>query len=408
MLIGTAATGAALVTPKAFGFFQDRPTLKVGLIGCGGRGSGAIRNSMEADPGVVLHAVGDAFEDRAKGEVAGLTNEDAKRVQVGDRVFWGLDAYKQVIASGPDIVILATPPAFRNIHLKAAIEAGKHVFMEKPVAVDGPGIRRVIEAYELAKQKNLNIVAGTQRRSDLAYMECMKRIHDGQMGDVVALYAWWNQGGLWSNKKEANWSDLEWQIRNWLYFTWLSGDHIVEQHVHNLDVCNWAMNAHPVKAVSLAGRQVRTDPVYGHIFDHFATEYEYANGVRMSSQCRQIDGCVNKVAEFVMGSKGKSDANNWITGGKEWKWEGERPNPYVLEHRRLINGIRSGKTENDAKTVAESTLTAIMGRMSAYSGQEVTWEQAFNSTIETMPANLSFDMTLGVPDVAVPGKTVAF
>jgi predicted dehydrogenase len=306
-----------------------------------------------------------------------------------------------------DSVILTTPPAFRATHLRAAIEGGKHVFMEKPVAVDAPAVRSVIESADMAKSKNLAIVAGTQRRHDLGYNEAMKRIHEGQMGDVVALYAYWNQGGLWMHPRQEKWSDMEWQLRNWLYFTWLSGDHICEQHIHNLDVCNWAMGKHPVKAVSLAGRQVRTDPAYGHIFDHFGTEYEYDNGVLMHSMCRQIDGTASRVSERIVGTGGTSDGNSWIKGAKDWRWDpdAERPNPYVLEHKDLIKSIRAGQPQNEGRQVAESTMTAILGRMAAYSGQEVTWDQAMASNVSLMPASLTMDAHLEVPPVAVPGKS---
>lgn len=405
MAVSAAAT-AGLVMPKNV-FAQGSDTLKIGLIGCGGRGTDAIRNAFDADKGVVLWAMGDVFQDHLDGSVKaieGLNKPDQFKV-TSDRKFVGFDAYQKVIASGVDIVILTTPPNFRPVHLKAAVEAGKHVFLEKPVAVDGPGIRSVFESSDLAKTKGLSIVAGTQRRHDLAYNECMRRIHDGQMGDVVATYAYWNQGGLWMHPRKEGWSDMEWQLRNWLYFTWLSGDHIVEQHIHNLDVSNWAMRGHPVKATCLAGRQVRTDAAYGHIYDHFATEYEYANGVKLLSMCRQIDGTSSRVSEHIVGTKGTSNANSWIKGENAWKWDGDRPNPYMLEHRNLIASIRGGKAFNEGRQVAESVLTAILGRMSAYTGQEVTWEQALNSNENLMPSSLSMDMKLTVPPVAVPGQT---
>ena len=402
----SAAATATVVLPKGV-FAQGSDALKIGLIGCGGRGTDAVRNAFDADKGVVLWSMGDVFKDHLDGSakaIGDLKKPDQFKV-TPDRMFVGFDAYQKVIASGVDIVILTTPPAFRPIHLKAAVDAGKHIFLEKPVAVDAPGIRSVIESAEKAKAKGLAIVAGTQRRHDLAYNECMNRIHDGEMGDVVACYAYWNQGGLWMHPRQDSWSDMEWQLRNWLYFTWLSGDHIVEQHIHNLDVCNWAMNAHPVKATCLAGRQVRTDPAYGHIFDHFATEYEYENGVKMLSMCRQIDGTASRVSESLMGTKGSSNANTSVKGEKAWRWDGERPNPYMLEHRDLINSIRSGKPINEGKQVAESVMTAILGRMAGYSGQEVTWEAAMASTVSLMPEHLAMDMHLTVPPVAVPGKS---
>ncbi|MDX2065014.1 MAG: Gfo/Idh/MocA family oxidoreductase [Fimbriimonadaceae bacterium] len=402
-LAQSAAVGAALTVPGLV-HAQGRERIKVGLIGCGGRGSGAARDILEADRATEIHAVADVFAERANGCQQDLLKIKDRCFITSDRVFTGFDAYKNLLATDVDVVILATPPAFRPMHLKAAIEAGKHVFMEKPVAVDAMGVRSVIESSALAAQKNLAIVAGTQRRHDVAYREAIARIHDGKIGDVVALYAYWNQGGLWMNPRQPNWSDMEWQLRNWLYFTWLSGDHIVEQHIHNLDVCNWAMQAHPVKAVSLGGRQVRTDAAYGHIFDHFATEYEYANGVKMLSMCRQIDGTASRVSEHIVGSKAKSNAQTAIWGGTKWRFEGDRPNPYMLEHRNLIRSIREGKPINEGKQVAESTLTAIMGRMSAYTGAEVTWEQAMKSEEALVPGTLAFG-NIETPPVAIPGKT---
>jgi len=401
----TAVTSAAMVAPGVFASTQDSPSLKVGLIGCGGRGTGAAVDSHASSPGVVLWAMGDVFEDHLASSVDNLkkTLKDDFKV-TDDRKFVGFDAYKNVIASGCDVVILATPPAFRPIHLAAAIDAGKHVFMEKPVATDAPGIRSVIETAAKAKAKNLSIVTGTQRRHDVAYLQCMEQIHSGAIGDVVAAYAYWNQGGLWMHPREAKWSDVEWQMRNWLYFTWIGGDHIVEQHIHNLDVANWAIGSHPVKALGLGGRQVRTDPAYGHVFDHFAVEYEYANGVKLMSMCRQIDGTAERVSEHIVGTKGTSNANTSIKGEKAWRFEGDRPNPYVTEHRDLIDSIRKGKPLNEAVRVAESTMTAILGRMSTYSGLEVSWDDAINSKVSLMPEKMEFG-PLSVPAVALPGQT---
>ncbi|MBS1715464.1 MAG: Gfo/Idh/MocA family oxidoreductase [Armatimonadetes bacterium] len=401
----TAATTAVLAAPGAFAVTQDSPSLKVGLIGCGGRGTGAAMDSFHAAQGVVLWAMGDVFEDHLKGSADNLKKELKDSFKVtADRSFVGFDAYQKVIASGVDVVILTTPPAFRPVHLAAAVDAGKHVFMEKPVAVDPSGIRSVIESAKKADTKGLNIVAGTQRRHDVAYRECMQKIHDGALGEVVAAYAYWNQGGLWMNPRQEKWSDMEWQLRNWLYFTWLSGDHICEQHIHNMDVINWAMKGHPVKANCLAGRQVRTDPAYGHIFDHFATEYEYANGMKMVSMCRQIDGTASRVAEHIVGTKGSSNANTSIKGENSWRFEGDRPNPYVVEHTHLIEAIRSGKRINEGVQVAESTMTAILGRIAGYTGQEVTWDDAMKLDMNLMPEKLEFGH-LGVPPVAMPGQT---
>jgi predicted dehydrogenase len=291
--------------------------------------------------------------------------------------------------------------------LEYAISKGKNIFTEKPVGVDGPGIRRVLAAYNEAKQKNLAIAAGTQRRHQAGYMETIKKLHDGAIGDITGGRCYWNQGRLW-NKEKGNYSDLEWQLRNWLYFVWLSGDHICEQHVHNLDVINWIMKSPPVRAVGMGGRQVRTAPEFGHIFDHFAVDLEYPNGVHVMSMCRQIDGCENSVSEAVVGTKGFCQVNNYsIKGASDWRYKSDRkdPDPYVQEHTDLIESIRSGKPINELKNVAESTLTAVLGRMTCYTGKAVTWDQALNSRENTMPEKLSWDMKLPVPPVAVPGQT---
>jgi predicted dehydrogenase len=291
------------------------------------------------------------------------------------------------------------------MHLKAAIEAGKNVFMEKPAAVDVPGVKMVIEAGQLAKQRKLGIAAGTQRRHSPNYRETIKRLHDGAIGDIVYAKCYWNGGQIWVVDREPGWSDMEWQLRNWNYFTWLSGDHIVEQHVHNLDVMNWVLGSHPVKAVSaMGGRQTRRGKRHGHIFDHFAVEYEYPNGVTMFSQCRQINGCKTIVGESVVGSRGKSNCENWIqpTGGDEWRYRGRARSPYEQEHENLIASIRAGEPINEAQNIAESTMTAILGREAAYSGQEITWDGAMKSTTRLGPAEYELG-PFDVAPVARPG-----
>lgn len=382
--------------------------IRIGVIGCGGRGTGAVEDAIASSKGVTLVAMGDAFADRLTSSRTRLTEKFGAAIDVGDRAFTGFDAYQKVIASDVNYIILATPPGFRPAHLAAAVAAGRHVFTEKPVAVDGPGIRQVLEVYEQAKAKGLGIGAGTQRRHQTGYIETMKRIHDGAIGDIASARCYWNQGGLWKQDRKPEWTDAEWQLRNWLYFTWLSGDHIVEQHVHNIDAINWAMNAHPVRANGMGGRQVRTGPDYGHIFDHFAIDYEYADGTPMASQCRQIQGCANNVSESMVGTKGRaftdSSGKYSITGAKAWKFDGKDNRPYVQEHTDLIAAIRAGTPYNELKTVAESTLTAIMGRMSAYTGKIVTWDQALNSKESLVPANLTLG-PLPTPPVPVPGQT---
>jgi len=279
--------------------------------------------------------------------------------------------------------------------------------MEKPVATDATGIRTVLAAAEQSRQKKLCVVAGTQRRHEKCYVEAMKRLHDGELGRIVAARVYWNMGGLWMNPPRPQWTEMEWQLRNWLYFTWLSGDHYVEQHVHNLDVANWAMNGHPVRAMGVGGRQVRTDPNYGNIFDHFAIEYEYADGVYMMSMARQIENCYDRVAEQIHGVKGvmkTQPGSAAIKTDQEWRFRGDNGNPYIDEHVDLITAIEGGPYVNEAEQVAESTLTAIMGRMAAYTGKEVTWDQALNSKENLGHAKYELG-PIAVPPVPMPGKT---
>jgi predicted dehydrogenase len=395
------------VIPGAYAAGSDE--IRIGLIGCGGRGTGAVENAFSAAPGVKLVAMGDVFKDRLDESRANLMKKFTDKMDVSDgRCFTGLDAYEKVIASNANYIILATPPGFRPFHLKAAIAAGKNTFTEKPVGVDGPGIRMVLAAYEEAKAKNLAIVAGTQRRHQAGYLETMKRVQDGDIGNIVAARCYWNQGGLWKKDRQPGWSDLEWQLRNWLYFTWLSGDHIVEQHVHNIDVINWAMQTHPARAYGMGGRQARTDAAYGHIYDHFAIDYEYENGTHLMSMSRQQVNTQGNVSETLVGTKGECKVNQYvITGEKSWRLSREKDNdPYVQEHTDLIEHIRAGKPINELKQVAESTLSAIMGRMSAYTGKMVTWDEALNSTESLMPAKLEWG-PMPVPPVSVPGQVPA-
>jgi myo-inositol 2-dehydrogenase / D-chiro-inositol 1-dehydrogenase len=408
---GTAM--AAGLLGKVYASGSD--TIKVGLVGCGGRGTGAAENCLMSAPNVHLYALADVFKDKLDATRARLTDAAASKDEIknqgnkvdvsDDRCFIGLDAYQKLLDSGVNYVILATPPGFRPIHLAAAVAAGKNIFTEKPVGVDGAGIRKDLATYEEAKKKNLAIAAGTQRRHQAGYIKTIQQIHDGAIGDITAARCYWNQGGLWHKDRLPAWSDLEYQIRNWLYFAWLSGDHIVEQHVHNLDVVNWAVGSHPIKAMGMGGRQVRTGPEFGHIFDHFATDYEYANGCRLMSMARQIDGCAQSVSEALHGTKGFCQVNTYTINGKHVAPHRNEVDPYVQEHTDLIASIRGGQPINELKNVAESTLTAIMGRMTCYTGKEVTWEKALNSQEVLMPENLSWEMTIPVPPVAIPGKT---
>jgi myo-inositol 2-dehydrogenase / D-chiro-inositol 1-dehydrogenase len=421
-LAASAVVAAATLAPAGV-FAAGDETVKVGLIGCGGRGSGAAKDCLQADKAVKIVALGDAFEFRAKGCLSELTKQFKDRVDVGDRVFAGLDAYQKVLDSGIDLVILATPPGFRPLHLEAAVKAGKHIFTEKPVGVDGPGIRRVLAAADEAKKKDLAIVAGTQRRHQTGYRETMKRVHDGEIGDIVGASCYWNGHGIWFHPRSelkklgVPDSDLAYQLYNWYHFQWICGDHIVEQHIHNLDVVNWAIGSHPLKAWGLGGRlnlggqsnRRAGDPnEVGNIFDHFCIEYEYPNGVKVHSYCCHIDGTVGNVSEFLVGSKyhcRTQDGHEYSINSKPVFDPKQDNAPYVQEHADLIASIRSGKHVNELRQVAESTLTAIMGRMATYTGKMLSWEQALNSKEDTFPQGLNWDMRLQTPPAPVPGKT---
>lgn len=380
--------------------------IRVGLIGCGSRGTGAAQNVVESSSGVRIVAMGDVFKDHIENSLKNLEKFGDKIDVPADRQFVGFDAYEKVLASDVNYVILATPPGFRPLHLKAAVAAGKNIFSEKPVGVDGPAIRSVLETYEAALSKGLAVGVGTQRRHQTGYLETLKRIHGGAIGKITEARVYWNQGPIWVHPRQDGWSDMEWQLRNWYYFTWLCGDHIVEQHVHNLDVANWAIGSHPLRAVGLGGRQVRTGPEYGNIYDHFAIDYEYDKGVRVASYCRQIPNCENSVSEAVVGTKGFCQVNKYsISGQSAWKFPSTDNKPYVQEHTDLIASIRAGKPYNELKNVAETTLTAILGRMAAYTGKAVTWDQALNSKEDLMPPKVDWDVTLAVSPVAMPGQT---
>ncbi len=407
-----AAAGVAL-TANVHAAGSD--TIKVGLVGCGGRGTGAAHNVLDAAPNVKIVALGDVFDFQVKKAQAGLRgakNQHGNTADVpDDRCFTGLDAYKRVLDTDANYIILATPPGFRSFHLEAAVAAGKNIFTEKPVSTDGPGIRRVLAAYEQAQKKGLHIVAGTQRRHQKAYIETIKRIHDGAIGDLVGGRGYWNQGILWKRSKPGL-PPLGQQIFNWYAFVALCGDHIVEQHVHNIDVLNWAFKGHPSAAIAMGYRTPR-DEGYGHIYDFFAVDYEWPNqGIHTLSMCRQISNCANDVAEYLVGTKGTSHtcdgAKIFTINGKPVYTRAEahkHTNPYVQEHTDLIESIRSGKPINELKQVAESTLTAIMGRMSAYTGKRVTWDQALNSQEVLMPDHLELSVPLPNLPVAQPGKT---
>jgi myo-inositol 2-dehydrogenase/D-chiro-inositol 1-dehydrogenase len=408
-----AAMGAgyALLNTTNMAWAQVSEEIKVGVVGCGGRGSGAMGNILEAaqtaNHKVKIHAIADMFQDKA--DAAAKKHNVAK-----ERTFVGLDAYKQVMASDVELVILATPPGFRPIHFEAAVEAGKNIFFEKPVATDPTGVRRVIAAAKKAEQKKLGVVAGTQRRHQGSYLDTIKRIEDGMIGDPLHMSIYWNGGGIWWHKREPGMTDIEYQIKNWYHHIWLCGDHINEQHIHNIDVANWVMGSHPISAYGAGGRQVRDrigQP--GEIWDHFGIEYEYPNGGRVLSQCRHWPKADDLVDEFVIGTKGfgKPGGELQVRGGEKWRYNAKadkarHPNPYVQEHIDLLNSIKAGKPLNEGVRVAESTLTAIIGRMSAYTGKRVKWDWAMNeSKLNLVPENLTKDSPAPPVVVPQPGET---
>jgi predicted dehydrogenase len=379
-----AASAAAAVSFPSFVNAQNKPSINAVIIGVGGRGSGAGRDFTEAAKAAGVEGkivgVADIFPEAAKKAVETFGVPE-------DKCFSGFDAFQKALAlPGVNYAILATPPGFRASHFKAAVEAGKNVFMEKPVAVDGAGIRIVYAAAELAKQKNLKVAAGTQRRHQEGYIETIKRIKDGAIGDIVTLRAYWVNGGPIWHRGDKGSTDLERQIRNWYHYIWLCGDHICEQHVHNIDVCNWIMGDHPVKCWGMGARQ-QLDGKSGEIWDNFALEYEYANGARMYSYCGQIKRDWSSVSEGVQGTKGTANPSGHIqpNGGTAWRYKGQAVGPYVQEHIDLINAIVKGTELNEGKQVADSTMTAIMGREAAYSGAGVDWEQALNSNFTYGP-----------------------
>ena len=410
---GGAVLGGLSVERAAHAAGSD--DLKIALIGCGGRGSGAASQALSTKGNIKLVAMADAFRDRLDGSLNELKKHSPDKVDVPeDHKFVGFDAYKKAIALA-DVVILATPPGFRPIHFEEAVKQGKNIFMEKPVAIDGAGVKQVLAAAEEAKKKNLKVGVGLQRHHQIGYIETIKRLHDGAIGDILAARCYWNDGGVWVKERQPNQTEMEYQMRNWYYFVWIGGDHIVEQHIHNLDVINWVKNDYPVRCHGIGGRQVRTGKQYGEIFDHHAVEFEYKDGSRCFSQCQHTRGCWSSVSEYVIGSKGLCDVSGHrITGGNSWNWrERNNPNPYQVEHDDLFDAIRNNKPYNEAYNGAMSTLTAIMGRVATYSGKLVEREAVLNSPIELRPSSYDWNgkpPTLPGPDgfypVAIPGTSV--
>ncbi len=420
--VGSRSTAAA-TTASDVGRARGDATLRIGLVGCGGRGTGAAAQALSTSGPVELVAMADAFEDRLEHCHAQLAEmgengsfDHGRRLQApAENRYVGFDAYRKVIDSGVDVVVLATPPGFRPEHFEYAVEQGKHVFMEKPVAVDAPGVRRVLAAARAAREKNLKVGVGLQRHHSGMYNETIRRIHDGAIGDVVALRVYWNSSGVWVRARQPGQTEMEYQMRNWYYFNWLCGDHIVEQHIHNIDVGNWVKGGHPVAAQGQGGRQWRNGPDHGEIFDHHFVEYTYDDGAVMLSQCRHIRNCWDQVAEFAHGSKGRASlASGRIEapGGWSHREPEDEDNPYQVEHDRLFEAIREGRPFDEAKNGAIATMTAVMGRMATYSGRKITWDEALASDVSLEPAVLAWDADPPtLPDdegryaVAAPGVT---
>ncbi|MSU50172.1 MAG: twin-arginine translocation signal domain-containing protein [Opitutus sp.] len=411
-----AAVLASMGGNKVMAATAGSDKIRVGVIGCGGRGRGAAQNCLESSPGVEIVAIGDLFQRQVDGAEAAIKKFAAEKKlnQPAIQKFSGFDNYEKVLATDIDMVILAAPPGFRPVHFEAAVNAGKHIFTEKPVAVDPAGIRQFLAAAKKAKEKRLAVVSGLQRRHQPSYLATMERIHGGDMGELVGGQCYWNGTGIWYREKNdpkfpelANATDLEWQCWNWYHWDWLSGDQIVEQHIHNIDVMNWAFGGPPVKFYGMGGRQTRDDPK-GNIWDHFAVEMEYGNGARVMSMCRHTPKSTQRVTERIVGTKGwahtEQSGEAFIKGSKPFKYEGALPNPYVVEHTDLIASIRSNNPLNESERVAMSTLTAIGGRMSAYTGREISWKWLMEgSKLDIFPKEIRPGAG-HFPVAAMPGK----
>jgi predicted dehydrogenase len=438
MTAGTAASTAAMfgmdfaVHPRSLrAAAPSADAIRIGVIGCGGRGTGAVVQALSTRQDVKLVAMADAFADRVEGSYAMLTATEREDWLGGDidlnaRIdvpeanrFSGFDAYERVLPLC-DVVILATPPGFRPMHFEAAIGAGKHVFMEKPVATDAPGIRKVLAAAARAKEQRLNVVVGLQRHYQTIYREWIDRIHAGMIGQVVLGRVYWNSAGVWVRPREAGQTEMEYQMRNWYYFNWLCGDHIVEQHIHNLDVANWVFGGPPVRAQGQGGRLVRNGLDHGEIYDHHFVEFEYESGARVLSQCRHIPGCANRVSEAFHGTNGTAPEPGRIlssNGGTLFEHDDVNdPNPYQVEHDELFQTIAAGEFRHaDGEMGAVATMTAILGRMATYSGQTIEWDEALASELSLMPERYAWDAPPPVlPDadgryaIPTPGVTAAY
>jgi predicted dehydrogenase len=404
---------AALAATPFLPHVAGKDEIRVGLVGCGGRGSGAALQALKADKAAVLVAMADAFADRIDQSIGSLTKAAGPQVRVEpDRKFVGLDSGERLIASGVDVVLLASPPVFRPAHLRLAVEAGKHVFCEKPMAVDGPGIRSVLETVRLSKEKKVSLVSGFCWRYSVPHRETFKRLHDGAIGKIGAVYSTYNTSPLNTRPRKPEWTNLDFQVRNWQHFTWLSGDHIAEQAIHSLDKTLWAMNGElPVRATAVGGRQAREGEETGNVYDHFSVTYEFKSGVPGFHMCRQIANCSNDNSDLIIGDKGTCEITSFndkhvITGPNAWKWKakGDENDMYQQELDELFASIRKGEPKNDGEWMTNSTIAAVLGRMAAYTGQTITWEQAVNSQENLLPAKLEPAAPPAVV-VAVPGRT---
>ena len=405
--IGSESNSGKAKLPEMLNQAPDGRILKAGLIGCGGRGTGAAINFLNAGPNLQIVALGDVFRDKL--DTCRATLKKQKNVEIDEaKCFTGFDNYQKVIDSGVDIVLLCTPPHFRPAHVEAAVNAGKHVFMEKPVAVDPVGARQVLVSSKKAAQMGLSMVSGTIRRVQKDYMETYRRVVNGEIGEIVSAHIIRNGGSLWAKKRLPEWSDMEYMLRNWPNFCWLSGDHIVEQFIHEVDVMNWFVGKIPVKAMGWGGRQRR---VSGDQYDFFSVEYVYDNGMQTHCAARQISGCSNLKREIITGTKGYADCSGTLfdlKGNTLWKYpypkEGDTDltwkvkDPYVQEHINLVTAIRSGEPINDAEAQVNSTLITIMGRMSAYTGKDVTWEEMLNSNLSLGPKSYAMGPVPNIPE----------
>lgn len=395
-----AAAGTVLAAGLDLGIARSAhaagsDVIKVALIGCGGRGTGAASQLMTADPNLKLIAVADAFEDKAKATVQRLTKDHGKQVDVApDQIFAGLDAYQKVIASDADLIAIATPPGFRPTHYSAAIAANKNVFMEKPCCVDAPGYKIVMDTNKVADQKGLFVAVGLQRHHEPRYMETVKRIQDGQIGDVKFLRVYWNGGGIWNRPREPWMTELQYQVNNWYHFCWASGDNICEQHIHNLDVANWVLDAHPVEANGMGGCSLRylgDMKGTGQIFDHHFVEFTYADGTKVYSQCRHMRNTWSQVSEWAHGTNGFADCSGRIEGENAWRFRGTSPGGHQQEQRDLVAALRAGKRYNEGYYGANSSMTSVFGRMATYSGKVVKWDEALAQGTSSFPKTLSWD-----------------